>query len=191
VAKLEVVARKYLELSAGRSQTLEWVLIDALMYCECVAYAQTVLTDKTLLGLALPSELKGVSAGANFKKALKVSAKQAAVEVVALAAAGLIAAVLAQSNTEAFWIIMVGVTGARWIRSAVLKHGVMTPGMERGKLLLRMVAVHKLLKAGWFSAQHIRDQLNRAADAGADFSSSVFELLDARIRSEQTSARRA
>lgn len=182
--KLEQVARKYLALPAGRSPTLEWVLIDALLYCECVAFAQVVLAEKSFFGTEIPGELKGASAGANFKKALKMSGKALTIEVVALAATAFVAAALAPSSTEAFWIILIGVTGARWMRSAILKSSTDDPKLARGKLLLKMVAVHKLLKTERFSAEHIRDQLNRVAEEGAVFSGVVYELLDSRIRAE-------
>jgi len=58
---LEEVAVKYLELPAGYSKTFEWILIDALVYAECVAYARTILSDKKFLGVTVPADLKGLN----------------------------------------------------------------------------------------------------------------------------------
>lgn len=175
---LEEVAVKYLQLPAGYSQTLEWILIDALIYADCITYARTVLSNEKFLGVPVPAEIKGLDSGEAWRAELKNMVGRGLLEALKLIVTFAFAAGVSNASVQTMWIIVVGVTAARWIRSAILR-----PPQESKKtaLLESMIAVHRSIKFR-FSSSHILYQLNKVTYKGAVFSSKVYELLDARIK---------
>lgn len=183
--ELEEVVRQYLALPAGRSRFLEWVLVDALLYCECIAFAQTVLSEKTFLGMKVASELTGVST--SLKRSAKELGKLAlrgVGELVVIALTFLGASVLTAQDSQSAWVVTTGVTAARWIRKAIVLTHAKTPEQIQYQLLRDMSSVQRAVtKVPDFSASHLMDQLNRLSEKGAVFSPLVYRLLDDGLRS--------
>lgn len=183
VAELEGVAARLLSNRRMHSAFLEWALVDALIYAECIAFAQVVVSGQTVLGFKVAGELKGFSPMKVAGKDLAKSAGLAALELAKVALTFIVAHVLAAENAQTAWVITTGVTAARWVRLAVLQKGA-TPARAQTTLLAQMANVHELLKSRQFNARLLRKELYRVAAEGAVFSPWVFHILDARIRRE-------
>lgn len=186
VEQLEGVAWKLLALPGMHSVTLEWALVDALIYAECVAFAQTALSGETLLGYPVQGELKGSAGAATWKawgKQVLHRALAFVVEALKIGATFFVANILAQDNVQTAWVITTGVTVARWIRLGMPAQA-KTPQHAINDLMGKMAGAHELLKSEQFNARALRQALYEASSAGAVFSPWVYNILDARIRRE-------
>lgn len=162
---------------------LEWALIDALIYAECIAFAQMVVSGQMVIGLQVPGELQGISPSKLAGKELAKGAGRAALELAKVVATFIVANGLAAENVQTAWIITTGVTAARWVRLAILQQGAPAP-QAPAALLTKMAGAHELLKWRHFNARAFRQELYRLSSEGAVFSPWVFNILDARIRRE-------
>lgn len=181
--ELEHVAQQLLALGPIRSPLLEWALVDALIYCECVAFAQTFLSGNTLLGVAVPGELKGVSLSALGWKSLGKSVLGLLSESLKLLATFIFSVVVAQENMQSAWVITTGITAARWLRKAILAHAP-NPSQKKHELLARMLNCQHLASGPDFNARLLREHLYKVTTDGAVFSPWVFNILDKRIAVE-------
>lgn len=186
VEQLETIAWKLLALPNMSSETLEWALVDALIYAECIAFAQTVASGETVLGYPVPGALKGATGAAMWKawgKQVWASSVALVVEALKIGATLFIANILAQDNVQTAWVITTGVTVARWVRLGVAAQAKTQPQLVN-ELFGKMAGAHELLKSQRFNARALRQELYGAAAAGAVFSPWVYSILDARIRRE-------
>lgn len=186
VEQLETIAWKLLALPNMSSETLEWALVDALIYAECIAFAQTVASGETLLGYPVRGALKGATGAALWKawgKQVWVSALALVVEALKIGVTLFIANILAQDNVQTAWVIATGVTVARWVRLGIAAQA-KTPQQVVNDLIGKMVGAHELLKSERFNARALRQALYEVSTAGAVFSPWVYNILDARIRRE-------
>lgn len=186
VEDLEDLAFRYLKNPKVNSPTLEWALIDALIYAECIAFAQTIFSTKKILGIPVQEKLQGLT---TFKAARQKLVKSVGIVVLELMLVSLtyyVASLLANGDTQATWTITTGVTAVRWILQSIQNRskGTRDHGIE---LLSQMANLHHLLKRRWFDAPSLRDGLYRVAAEGAGFSPWVYRLLEARIRRERSS----
>lgn len=182
VQALEELAFNLLANPRLRSQTLEWMLIDALMYAECLGFAQRVLSKEKFMGMPAPSVIKGEKT--SMKAAILTDFKRIgnlAFEAVKVGATFVIALALARQNYQSAWTITTGVTAVRWVRLTWLSTQP-SPDMTGRALLLKMAVVHDQLKTSQFNPRDLRHHLNLVAAEGATFSAWVYNLLDARIR---------
>ena len=177
VEDLEEVARYYLAMKGLHSRTLTWALVDALIYCECIAFAQTIVSGQSLLGIAVPGELVGLKWMKQAFRSLLATSGSLLVEGAKIGATVAIAALLGRGNEQVVWTIATGVTAARWVVKAV------RPVKKRQEvsleLLEEMVAIHNLLKIKDFNAVLLKDQLYRVTAKRAGFSPWVYGILDA------------
>lgn len=180
---LEEVSAKLLSIKGVSSPYLEWALLDALLYAECIAFAQMTVSGKMLLGMPLQSELEGVSAKKSFFQALKSGAGSLVVEVLTIAVVFFVSDVLTGQNAQTAWLMTAVVMAGRWVSQAVASTA-KAPASAVAELLNKMASAHELLKTPAFNAPALRDALYRVADHGAVFSPWVFNILDARIRRE-------
>jgi hypothetical protein len=162
------------------------MLIDAMLYSECLGFAQSVLSTKNFRGIPTPDVLKGSETA--MKSAMLIDLKRIGIGIGSLifeagkvGATFVVALVLAQNNYQSAWTITTGVTAVRWIRRLWLSTQP-TPATTSRALLRKMVAAHDLLKTSQFNARDLRHHLNLAAAEGAVFSAWVYNLLDAKIR---------
>lgn len=167
VDELKSIANKLLRDPRLFSPTLEWTLMDALIYAECVAYKESVFSEDKILSLPITDVIKLVG--------------YALLEGLALSATYLIASFVGGDDRQLTWTIATGATAARWVCMAVLAMKSESPGA----LLAQMASTHELLKSQYFDAASFRASLYKAASQGAVFSPWVYRLLEGRIRREQ------
>lgn len=181
VPALEELAQLMSEYSQLSSPTLEWALVNALVYAECMAFARAILGDAK--GLAGLESVVPLPAQNTFGATLKEVRKGAIAwigEAVKIGVTFAVAFILAGQEAQTAWIITTGVTGARWIRRACLWRE-FHPKSVRQRLLSKMANLHNLLGREDFDAGVVRHMLYQVTTEGAVFSPWVFRILDARI----------
>lgn len=182
VEELEELAQLMAEYSRLSSPSLEWALVNALVYAECMAFARAIFGDAK--GFAEIEAAAPVQALNTFSATLKAVRKGAIAwigETVKIGVTFAVAFILAGQQAQTAWIITTGVTGARWIRRACLWRE-FQPETVRQRLLNKMASVHNLLGREDFDAGVVRHLLYQVSAEGAVFSPWVFRILDARIR---------
>ncbi len=188
VEEIENCAAELLANPRLSSATLEWALVNALIYAECIAFAQTRLSGQAVFGMVVPGELKGLATpkavGRQFITGLAKSGAAAIVEVLKIGMTFAVATVLAQDNPATAWVITTGITAARWVRNGLTPQP-KAAALVHLELLSKMASVHDLLKTVHFNSRSVRQALYLVAADGAVFSPWVFNLLDARIRRER------
>ncbi len=178
VEELEALSRLIVKLPHLHSKTLAWAVANALVYAECLAFAQLVAPGQTFAGIPIAGELQGLSPGKAWRKAVWKSATSTIIEVLKIGATFVIASALTSNETLATWVVTTGVTAARWVRNAA--GAAKLPEVVRAELLLKMVQAHETLRRWDFHAGLARSELMAATALGAVFSPWVFHLLDER-----------
>lgn len=178
IDELETLARLIVKLPHLHSKTLAWAVTNALVYAECLAFAQLVAPGQTIAGIPVAGELQGLSPGKAWRKAVWKSTTTAIFEVFKIGATFIIASVLTSNEPLATWVVTTGVTAARWVRNAI--GAGKSPEVVRAELLLKMVYAHETLRRSDFHAGLARCEMMAAAALGAVFSPWVFHLLDER-----------
>jgi len=186
VDELNHFAQRILALKGMHSSFLEWALVNALIYAECIKFARCVQSTETFLGFNMSSKPWSEPwAKASPKKLWKfaiIRLGSLVLEAIMIGLTFVVANYLTQENVLATWTITTGVTMARWICAAIFRSANPLFNSEEKKLLRRMTSVHSLIEDGDFNARLLRDQLYRITDEGARFSDWVFHILDARIQ---------
>jgi hypothetical protein len=184
IEKLERLADRLLERPDVVSPTLEWALIDALIYGNCVGFARKFYKSEHRLGsISIPKPLVGIDEAKVARVAAWSVLKGFAIEGLKIAATHIIANILANGDLEASWIITTGITCARWIRRAILRED-LDPQKKQHEVLTKMIDVHNHLSTYRFNALQLRQELVVANNLNASFSYAVFNILDARIHRE-------
>jgi len=177
---IEPLAKDYLALGLPRSATLEWLLLDSLVYSECLGLAQLVNSPKSSFGSPVAMPLEPMSAGRSAGKGLLDWSMKAGVEVVTLAATYAVAHVLTQGDSTSTWVVVTGVSAARWVRSAMAAK-VPTPQETMRTLLEKMVLVSESLQRLDFNPRNLRQHIHALTQEGVSFSPCVLNLLDRQI----------
>lgn len=186
--ELEPVAQMYLEVGAV-SPMFEWMLLDALIFGECLGTAQLLLSDQKMFGVRVASPLKPHSSAAQLRNDLWASAKGLLFEGLKLATTALLAWAATGGIETSFWVVMTGVSVARWVSRAVNPAG-NAPQARAAALLGKMEQVCELLRQPSFNARVLRQRLYEVMAEGAGFSMVVLNILDRRIAAEEMSALR-
>lgn len=184
-APLEEAASRLCHRPEVYSETLEWALVNALLYIECVAFARAVFTDSKLAGIVRGgSKLESLGAWARTLWAAQQIAWGGVKEGAALAVTALVgvAATEVSGDATAGWVVFTGLTVYRWARGLFLSYR--EPHIEQRLLLRDMAAVHQATADWRFNARAVRELLYRVAERGAVFSPWVYHLLDAKIARE-------
>ncbi|MBV8470354.1 MAG: hypothetical protein JOY60_10920 [Burkholderiaceae bacterium] len=182
---LDRVAAAYCELGDLRSKTLEWALLAALTYSECLGFAQFVNADENFLGLPPPEPLKGPQSKRSWKKAVRVALVELASESIALGLSFGVAWALTQGNETATWVVMTGYTAWRWMRKLILRHE-QNPKLKSADLLTKMFAISESFKRYDFNARSVRQLVQSATQDGAVYSPWVLNLLDRMVLDLET-----
>lgn len=177
---LDPVAQKYMALGAVRSQTLEVLLLDALVFGEGLGFAQHVLSQQNALGMTIAAPIKVKSAWAQLREDTLRSIWSAASEVVKLALTYAVAHVLTEGNIVATWTVVTGVTAARWVRAALLGKD-LNPKSKQAEILTKISWVSETLKRSDFNALGVRQHIHALALEGITFSPWVLNILDRRV----------
>jgi len=171
VGQIEYVAQLYLDLPGAKSPTLEWAIVNSLLYAESLAFLQEMAAMRSLLAGA--SSDKGLS----IWKVMAVSAGGWIWEGAKLAATAAISYALGQGDHAASIMLFLAITGARWFVPTQKKR------RQQSVIVLAqaMTGAHRLAKRSAFNAGVVRQQAYHATTLGAVFSDYVFEILDRRI----------
>ncbi len=185
VGALENIAAKLLASPHVYSSYLEWALIDALIYAECIAFAQQISSNRTELGTLI-----GTSQASGWKEFVKLTLRRVGEVILEVLIVGVTfgaALALSKGVEHTAWVITTGVTVARWIRTVLLSQK-QAPETLATELLQKMAGAHELLKTTDFNARAVRQALYVVSADGAAFSPWVYHLLDARIRRDESGA---
>ncbi|RIV45533.1 hypothetical protein [Burkholderia pseudomallei] len=169
--ELEQVARDYLSTPHLSSPSLEWLLIDALLFNETVAFARSI------------SWLPPTQPGPLFRYSLLRGGAKWVKEAVALVLTFALAEIVDSSHGIGFWIVAATITVARWARP----DAVVTERTKIAQLLSDMASAQALLSLPDFNARLLRERLYELAKRGAAFKQVAYSLLDKRISREETS----
>lgn len=171
VDQIEYVAQLYLDLPGAKSPTLEWAIVNSLLYAESLAFLQEVAAMRSLLAGA--SSAKGLS----IWKVMAVSAGGWIWEGLKLLATAAISYAIGQGDHTASIVLFLAITGARWFVPTQKKR----QQQDVVVLAQAMTGAHRLAKRSAFNAGVVRQQAYHATTLGAVFSDYVFEILDRRI----------
>lgn len=178
VQELEDCAWQLLKQPALRSVTLERQIIDALVFCENLAFAQMVLVKQRGTDPMRTYEL-GPSAQFKVGKALWGSLRQAAWEIVLLLGTWMLASAISNGHTLATWSFFLAGTLTRWMFKKLNDLKVASEASAQPeKLLMAMAQGYELLKHPYFHRGAVRQELQRLTSLGAVYSPFVFELLE-------------
>lgn len=181
--ELEDLARKAIAMRPMYSDTLDRILIDALVFAETLAFAQSVFSKEKLFGVPLAGELKGtekdVATVAGFARSFGKALLSFAFELVKVALTFGVAIVVTNENVVAAWIVTTGYTLFRWWVST--RSG---GDKEKYMLLSKMANAHTFARQYDSNPRLVRNALYQAAHDGAVFSPLVFTLLDRLIERE-------
>jgi hypothetical protein len=165
--QLESVAQTYTINPWMQSPLLEWLLIDALLFNETVAYAKMLPN--------LPVQKYFLSLFRSFLKLTRLLLS----EGFFLALTAFVSNLIDETHGIAFWIIFATITLGRWL------HPIKAQGeIERQKskrLLADMLSVHERLYRIDFNARLLRDLLYNLENRGTVYSHALFNVLDKRI----------
>lgn len=172
VESIEQIAAAYLRSPYMQSSTLEWALINSLLYAETRAFIETL--GQTLVG----SVGIGHTSRASIWRALGASVGSVVLEGVKLVATGAASMMVGEGDRAASVLLFVSITAARWIYRA--------RGQKQKQKIVQladvMIGVHQLAKNQHFNAGVVRHAAYAATEQGAVFSDYVYHLLDRRIR---------
>lgn len=179
VEQIEQAARMYLDLPGAHSPTLEWAIVNSLLYAESLAFLQTVTFAGNIFAGA--SSAKGLSPW----KIMLTSVGSLLWEGVKLLATAAISYAIGQEDRTASIVLFLAITGARWFIPT-------QKGRQQEKISVlaqAMMGAHGLAKRRAFNAGVVRQQAYHATTLGAVFSDYVYEILDRQILRASEQAR--
>lgn len=178
---LDEVAVKYFGLGAIRSPTLEWALLSALTYSECLGFAQLLHSDTVLFGGTIPVPLKPMSTWEKFRKDFKTWVGESLLELLKLGLSFAVAWTITLGEPTAAWVVMTGYTSWRWLRKVIFWRE-LTPKLKPLNLLSRMEWVSESFKRLDYNPEAARQSIHALMREGASFSPWVLNLLDRQVK---------
>lgn len=154
---LEDTARIYLKNNWMHSETLEWLLVDALMFSETASFARVATKPPTIFNLMILPMLKE-----SFYIGLTV----------------FVSAMFSSQKTDAdiiFWIIFSAITIIRWLNPYQAEKN------KPQKLAAEMLSVYQELKRTDFNPKVLQMLLFNLEKNGAYFSPMIYNILDKKI----------
>ncbi len=180
VGELEAVAAKYAGLGDLRSATLELILLDALVYAECIALTRQLVAQQSPSLLSVGGALKAQGTWGPLLALAKRTAIDGIAEVFKLAASFAVAWTVTGGEVTAAWVVMTGYTAWRWLRRLHLRRE-LHPYVRLGELLRRMTWISDSLARPDFNPGGTRHLIHTVAAEGAVFSPWVLNILDRRM----------
>ncbi|MFZ3324202.1 MAG: hypothetical protein WA190_17640 [Usitatibacter sp.] len=168
--QLEEVARTYFARPDLASPTLEWLLIDNLLFNETIEFYRSQDWIPRLDG---PMAILRSTTWTLIKWTFK--------EGFLLIGTAAIAGLLDPAKGIGFWAVVATITLARWMKP----NQVEVAKEKTIKLLNDMAAAQHLMHRRDFNARQLREALYEISSRGAVFSPCAFSLLDRRIRREE------
>jgi hypothetical protein len=178
--ELEDVAHKYASLCDVHSPTLELALLDALVYSECLGFAQQVMSKTKLFGQIVPAPLTTTSAWHTAREEFTQGIGNLVGECLKIGLTFGAAWLVTQENSTATWVIVTGMSVARWLRKALLWRE-LNPKVKLGETLSKMTWVSETFKRRDFNPTGVRQHIHALMQEGVSFSPWVLNLLDRRI----------
>ncbi|MEI6543967.1 MAG: hypothetical protein WCL60_10620 [Methylococcales bacterium] len=196
--ELEEVAKMYTVNTWMQSPTLEWLLVDALLFNEAGAFACLVKNMPDVISDAAPSSVP------SFKESLTLKVLNLLWETGALALTALLSDFIDVTHGATFWGIFATITLGRWLNKNHLnpiddqssKWFKNEEAKENIKSYLRVNEKIKQLSSDMirvsdrsqdidvFNARLVREMLYDLEKRGAVYKQAVFNILDKRIARE-------
>jgi hypothetical protein len=154
---LEDAARIYLNNQWMHSETLEWLLVDALMFSETASFARVATKPPTIFNLSILPILK---------------------ELFYLGLTAFVSALFSSQKTGAdviFWIIFSVITIIRWLNPYQADKN------KPQKLAAEMMGVYEELKRMDFNPKVLQMLLFDLEKKGAYYSPMIYKILDKKI----------
>jgi hypothetical protein len=154
---LEDTARIYLNNEWMHSKTLEWLLVDALMFSETASFARVATKPPTIFNLMIMPILK---------------------ESFYIGLTAFVSALFSSQKTGAdiiFWIIFSAITIIRWLNPYQAEKN------KPQKLAAEMLSVYQELKRTDFNPKVLQMLLFNLEKNGAYFSPMIYNILDKKI----------
>ena len=154
---LEDTARIYLNNEWMHSETLEWLLVDALMFSETASFARVATKPPTIFNLSILPILK---------------------ELFYIGITAFVSALFSSQKTGAdviFWIIFSAITIIRWLNPY------QADKYKPQKLASEMMGVYEELKRVDFNPKVLQMLLFNLEKNGAYFSPMIYNILDKKI----------
>ena len=172
VEQIEQIAERYLSHPSLRSNMLEWIIVNSLLYAETHAYAESVTT--------LPQAWIGVGSekGPSWWKAEIFNLGWWSLELVKWVITGVLAMYVGGADRAAAVILFAAITGARWFRIYKKKE----PKRKEVRLAIEMSQAHVAAKKLSFNSGLVRHIAYTATVKGAVFNDYVYAILDRRVR---------
>ena len=151
---LEDTARIYLKNNWMHSETLEWLLVDALMFSETASFARVATKPPTIFNLSILPILK---------------------ELFYISITAFVSALFSSQKTGAdviFWIIFSAITIIRWLNPYQADKN------KSQKLATDMVSVYEELKRVDFNPKVLQMLLFDLEKKGAYYSPMIYKILD-------------
>lgn len=188
--EIEEAAHKLLDMDQRYfSQTLENLLINALIYAETVEYARNVYSKEKFLGVSVPSPLKGLRSGKtdNPLVALSKLLWQFGVEALSIGLTFAAAYFVTSQDSVSSWVITTGLTLYRWVLNLV-REVFSDDRKNKLELASAMMGLHDLTNKPIFSSQYVYAEAVRVSQKGAIFKPAVLLLLERQIYRQQKNA---
>jgi hypothetical protein len=166
---LEQAALSYLASRILVSPTLEWFLIDHLMFNETVAFRRSIEW--------MPKSADGWPV---FRAMAWTGIKTLVKEAFAIGLTAFVAGLVDPQTGVGFWAILATVTLARWMKP----NQVMAAREKVTAILSDMATAQHTMHRWDFNAGQLRQALYDVSGKGAVFSPCVYSLLDRRIARE-------
>lgn len=179
--ELQELAYTYCQNPNLVSPLLEWVLIDALIYVETIEFTRDMADLNTSLASS-NKYLKPITGFKQIRRSLWFSLKMLMGETLALSITYMVAKAIDNSAGIGFWAAFSVITIIRWVRPK--KNAAIENEQRLLQLLTEMVNTHNRLKTYDFNANLLKTLLHALEIRGAVFSSSIYNILDKRLRRE-------
>lgn len=165
IENMELVAGMYLGNPWMKSKTLEWILIDALLFAETVEFAK-VAND-------VPTQKFFNILGRSVWETVKFAFS----EGIALAITAFVSSIIDSTQGTTFWIAFATITTIRWLRP--MRFEQIKAKAKNRILLFKMIrAYESKMKSYSFNPRLLRELLYDLEKKGAVYSPWVYHLLD-------------
>lgn len=185
--EIELAAEKLMALSNDHfSETLENVLINALIYTETVEYARYIYSKEKFLGQTVASPLRGLNkdGGKNELGGMGKMIGKTLMEFFSIGLTFVVAYFVTNQDSNSSWTITTGITLYRWLFKLLIE----LKGDKQQKqidLALAMMNLHAFTIRPDVNPAIVRQEVIRVSQLGAIFSPAVINLLDRQISRRQ------
>lgn len=158
------------------SPSLEWAIVDSLMYSETLAFLRTLAEENRNLSRSKP--FGGVSLKTQLFEQATHTLGRVVKEVITWAVTGVAANLISDASGIAPWPIFLGITAVRWVRPK--KDYKAENTFEQLKLAAGMSSAYSKLSESNFNAGALLARLHALEVQGAAFKSTVYNVLEKR-----------